>query len=84
MSRGVFKRIGDNFEESLRTRCESIAPEKRLYIVLTLFLLFASIAMYVFVSSIYSINTSDSPSINIEHISPIQLHDTDTINPTNN
>lgn len=70
-------------EENLRRLCGRITPEKRLAVILAMFILFAVTSLYVLASAIYEIGKNEGRRIEIEHIEGLQLQKRDTINNLN-
>lgn len=66
-------RIQEWIEERLRRLCGRITPEKRLTVLLTMFVIFGITSLYIFVSAIYQIGKNDGQRIEIEHIEGLKL-----------
>ena len=63
-------------EERLRRLCGAISPDKRVFAVVTLFLLFAGLSLYTVVTVIYRIGRNDGQQLRTEHIRmPVAGHD---------
>ncbi|MCA6028356.1 DUF3989 domain-containing protein [Bacteroides thetaiotaomicron] len=73
-------RIQDWADDSLRRLCGRITPEKRLAVILTMFLFFSIASVYIFVSGIYNIGKNEGRRIEIEHIRLLELQRRDSIN----
>jgi Conjugative transposon protein TraL len=63
--------------------CGRITPEKRLVVLLTMFLFFGITSVYIFVSAIYNIGKNEGRQIEIEHIQMLELQKRDSINQLN-
>ena len=63
-------------DNRLRTMCDGLSPKKRLVVVISSLIVFAVMAVYMAVSSVYGIN---NPKLKIEHIEGLKLHK-DSIN----
>lgn len=66
-------KIQDWADERLRRLCGRITPEKRLLVVLGIFVVFSLISFYIFVSAIYAIGKNEGQKMEIEHIRQLQL-----------
>lgn len=75
--------IQDWVDDNLRRLCGRITPEKRLIVLLTMFLLFGIASVYIFVSAIYNIGKNEGRQIEIEHIQMLELQKRDSINQLN-
>lgn len=73
----------DWLEDGLRGLCGRITPEKRLAVLLTMFVLFAFGSIYIFASAIYNIGKNEGRQIEIEHIKTLELQRKDSINTVN-
>ncbi|WP_042371975.1 TraL conjugative transposon family protein [Bacteroides neonati] len=73
-------RIQDWVDDNLRRLCGRITPEKRLAVLLTMFLFFGITSIYIFVSAIYNIGKNEGQQIEIEHIQMLELQKKDSIN----
>lgn len=73
-------RIQDWVDDNLRRLCGRITPEKRLAVLLTMFLFFGITSIYIFVSAIYNIGKNEGQQIEIEHIQMLELQKRDSIN----
>lgn len=67
-------------DDNLRRLCGRITPEKRLAVLLTMFLFFGIASVYIFVSAIYNIGKNEGQRIEIEHIQRLDLQKKDSIN----
>ena len=72
-------KIGKKADNRLRIICDGLSPKKRLFVVIASLVLFAAIAVYMVVVSVYGINRTE---LTIEHIEGLKLQRTnnDTIN----
>ncbi len=59
-------------EERLRHLCGAVSPDKRVFVVVTLFLLFAALSIYSTVTVIYRIGRGDGQNLRIEHIQRLE------------
>lgn len=73
-------KVQDWVDDNLRRLCGRITPEKRLAVLLTMFLFFGIASVYIFVSAIYNIGKSEGQRIEIEHIQMLDLQKKDSIN----
>lgn len=73
-------RVQDWVDDNLRRLCGRITPEKRLAVLLTMFLFFGIASVYIFVSAIYNIGKNEGQRIEIEHIQMLDLQKKDSIN----
>lgn len=73
-------KIQDWVDDNLRRLCGRITPEKRLAVLLTMFLFFGIASVYIFVSAIYNIGKNEGQRIEIEHIQMLELQKRDSIN----
>lgn len=83
MIRKYVVRIQEWIEDSLRHLCGRITPEKRLAVLLTMFVIFGFMSIYIFVSAIYHIGKNEGRQIEIEHIQMLELQRKDSINQFN-
>ena len=80
MIRRIVIKIQDWTEDKLRHLCGRITPEKRLAVILVMFLVFGITSLYIFVSAIYQIGKNEGQRIEIEHIDGLKLQQQDSIN----
>ncbi|MBX9049632.1 DUF3989 domain-containing protein [Bacteroides thetaiotaomicron] len=78
--RRLIVKIQEWTEGKLRHLCGRITPEKRLTVILVMFLVFGITSLYIFVSAIYQIGKNEGQRIEIEHIEGLQLQQKDSIN----
>lgn len=83
MIRKFIRHYQDWLEDGLRGLCGRITPEKRLAVLLTMFVLFAFGSIYIFASAIYNIGKNEGRQIEIEHIKMLELQRKDSINTVN-
>lgn len=83
MIRRIVSKIQDWTEDKLRQLCGRITPEKRLAVILVMFLVFGITSLYIFVSAIYQIGKNEGQRIEIEHIEGLKLQQKDSINQFN-
>lgn len=68
MIREGLKRAGEQIEDRLRRMCGALSPDIRVYVIVTLFLLFAALSLYTTVAGIYRLGRRDGERMRIEHI----------------
>lgn len=73
----------DWVDDRLRSMCGRITPEKRLFVILTMFVVFGVMSIYIFASAIYHIGKNEGRQIEIEHIKTLELQKRDSINQLN-
>lgn len=83
MIRRTVTKIQNWAEEKLRHLCGRITPEKRLAVILVMFVVFGITSLYIFVSAIYQIGKNEGQRIEIEHIEGLKLQQKDSINQFN-
>ena len=71
MIRKQINRFRDWSEDNLRRLCGRITPEKRLVVLLVMFVLFGASSLYIFASAIYEIGKYEGRRI--EHIEALPL-----------
>ena len=59
--------------ERLKSRLDSLSPKARLVTVLTMFSVFAVLALYTFGKAVYDIGKNDGKEMEIEHIRQLEL-----------
>lgn len=74
------RKAQDWVDDKLRRLCGRITPEKRLFVLLGMFVVFGIGSIYIFVSAIYNIGKNEGQRIEIEHIQMVELQKRDTIN----
>jgi len=74
------RKVQDWVDDNLRRLCGRITPEKRLAVILTMFVVFGFGSIYIFVSAIYNIGKNEGQRIEIEHIQMLELQRKDSIN----
>ena len=74
--------IGKKAKNRLRMMCDRLSPKKRLVVVIASLVVFAAIAVYMAVASVYGINRTEPV---IEHIEGLRLRqiNSDTVNTIN-
>lgn len=77
------RKAQDWVDDKLRRLCGRITPEKRLFVLLTMFVVFGFASIYIFVSAIYNIGKNEGQRIEIEHIQMLELQRRDSINQLN-
>lgn len=83
MIRRTVTKIQNWAEEKLRHLCGRITPEKRLAVILVMFVIFGITSLYIFVSAIYQIGKNEGQRIEIKHIEGLKLQQKDSINQFN-
>lgn len=73
MVRRKISAFGDWLEDHLRRLCGEITPDKRIIVILTMFLLFTGLSLYFTVSSIYRFGKGQGERIQIQHIEQLEL-----------
>lgn len=68
MVRELLHRAGEWIEDRLRHMCGALSPDKRVFAVVMLFVLFACLSLYTTVRAIYLIGRGDGEQLRIEHI----------------
>ena len=53
------RKVQDWVDDNLRRLCGRITPEKRLAVILTMFVVFGFGSIYIFVSAIYNIGKNE-------------------------
>lgn len=76
-------KVQDWVDDRLRRLCGRITPEKRLFVTLTMFVIFGFMSIYIFASAIYHIGKNEGRQIEIEHIKTLELQKRDSINQLN-
>lgn len=76
-------KVQDWVDDMLRSMCGRITPEKRLFVILAMFVVFGFMSIYIFVFAIYNIGRNDGRQIEIEHIKTLELQKRDSINQLN-
>lgn len=76
-------KVQDWVDDKLRRLCGRITPEKRLAVILTMFVVFGFMSIYIFASAIYHIGKNEGRQIEIEHIKTLELQKRDSINQLN-
>lgn len=74
------RKVQDWVDDNLRRLCGRITPEKRLAVILTMFVVFGFGSIYIFVSAIYNIGKNEGQRIEIEHIQMLEVQKRDSIN----
>ncbi len=64
--------IGDWIEDGLRRMCGEITPDKRIIVILTMFLGFTGLSLYFTISSIYRFGKGEGKRMQIEHIERLE------------
>ena len=70
-------------DDTLRRLCGRITPEKRLVVILVMFVFFGGMSIYITVSSIYNMGKRDGQQLQIEHLGRLPMQQKDSINQLN-
>mgnify|MGYP002586974212 CR=1 FL=1 len=73
MVRKKIKAFGEWLEDHLRRLCGEITPDKRIIVILTMFLLFTGLSLYFTISSIYRFGKGKGERMQIQHIERLEL-----------
>ena len=73
MVRKKIKAFGEWLEDHLRRLCGEITPDKRIIVILTMFLLFTGLSLYFTISSIYRFSKGKGERMQIQHIERLEL-----------
>ena len=73
MVRKKIKAFGEWLEDHLRRLCGEITPDKRIIVILTMFLLFTGLSLYFTISSIYRFGKGIGERMQIQHIERLEL-----------
>lgn len=73
MVRKKIKAFGEWLEDHLRRLCGEITPDKRIIVILTMFLLFTGLSLYLTISSIYRFGKGKGERMQIQHIERLEL-----------
>lgn len=73
MVRKKIKAFGEWLEDHLRRLCGEITPDKRIIVILTMFLLFTGLSLYFTISSIYRFDKGKGERMQIQHIERLEL-----------
>lgn len=73
MVRKKIKAFGEWLEDHLRRLCGEITPDKRIIVILTMFLLFTGLSLYFTISSIYHFGKGKGERMQIQHIERLEL-----------
>jgi len=77
----IIKETGEKANDRLHSMCDGLSPKIRLFLVIASLTVFAALAVYMAVSSVYR---ADKSGIEVEHIRQLKLNQpgmhTDSIN----
>ncbi len=73
MVRKKIKAFVEWLEDHLRQLCGEITPDKRIIVILTMFLLFTALSLYFTISSIYRFGKGEGERIQIQQIEMLEL-----------
>lgn len=87
MIRKIVKRINEWLEDGLRGLLGRLTPDRRIILVITMFLVFGGLSIYMTVSSIYNFGRQKGEQMHIRQIESLKLQQEqrrDSINNQNN
>ncbi|MCD7900278.1 MAG: TraL conjugative transposon family protein [Bacteroides sp.] len=73
MGKNFFRNVGENIEDFLRRLCGEITPDKRVIVIVTMFILFGGLSIYMTISSIYNFGKDKGRRLEIERIESLKL-----------
>lgn len=73
MFREKFTAARDWIEDSLRGSLGKISPERRVLLIITLFLIFAALSLYITFSSIYRFGRGEGVHMQMRHIESLKI-----------
>lgn len=84
--RKIIQRVNEWWEEGLRGLLGRLTPDGRVILIVTLFLFFSSLSIYMTVSGIYNFGKKEGKRLQIEQIESLKLQEQqrDSINNFNN
>lgn len=83
MKTNLITKAQDWADDILRRLCGRITPEKRLVVILVMFVFFGGMSIYITVSSIYNMGKRDGQQLQIEHLGRLPMQQKDSINQLN-
>jgi hypothetical protein len=86
MIKKIFNRINEWMEDGLRGLLGRLTPDRRIILIVTMFLFFSALSIYMTVSSIYNMGKKSGQQLQIEHIEHLKLEQqqkSDSINQIN-
>ncbi len=83
MKTNPITKVQDWADDTLRRLCGRITPEKRLVVILVMFVFFGGMSIYITVSSIYNMGKRDGQQLQIEHLGRLPMQQKDSINQLN-
>lgn len=86
MIRKIIQRVNEWWEEGLRGLLGRLTPDGRVILIVTLFLFFSGLSIYMTVSGIYNFGKKERQRLQIEQIESLKLQQQqqDSINNFNN
>ncbi|SBW00883.1 TraL conjugative transposon family protein [uncultured Dysgonomonas sp.] len=87
MIRKIMNRINEWLEDGLRGLLGRLTPDRRIILVISMFLVFGGLSIYMTFSSIYNLGKDKAEKIQIEQIESLKLlleQQRDSINNLNN
>lgn len=86
MVRRIIQRVNEWWEEGLRGLLGRLTPDGRVILIVTLFLFFSGLSIYMTVSGIYNFGKKEGKKLQIEQIESQKLQERqrDSINNFNN
>ena len=84
--RKIIQRVNEWWEDGLRGLLGRLTPDGRVILIVTLFLFFSSLSIYMTVSGIYNFGKKEGERLQIEQIESLKLQQQqrDSINNLNN
>jgi len=67
----IIKETGEKADNRLHRICDGLSPQKRFVAVIASLIVFAAIAIYMAVSSVYGV---DRPELEVEHIRQVKFN----------
>lgn len=86
MVRKIIQRVNEWWEDGLRGLLGRLTPDGRVILIVTLFLFFSGLSIYMTVSGIYNFGKKEGKRLQIEQIESLKLQQQqrDSINHFNN
>lgn len=73
MIRKIMKHINERFEDGLRGILGRLTPDRRIILVIAMFLVFGGLSIYMTFSSIYNFGKNKAKKMRIEQIESLKL-----------
>lgn len=88
MIRKIIQRVNEWLEDRLRSLVRPLSPDARVILIVTMFIAFSGLSIYMTVSSIYNLGKGKGEQMQIEQIETLKLQleqqQRDSINNLNN